>query len=261
MDKLFSIRGLSFSYAQKPVFSHLDLDFEKGLFYGILGPNGCGKTTLLDLMLKNREPESGHITYKGNNISDLSRRNIAREIALVPQDFYINFPFTVREIVMMGRHPYIPRFANPSSKDVNIVKRVMEQMEIEAFSEKYVTNLSGGEKQRVVFARALAQDTPVVIMDEGTSNMDIKHTLQALNIVSNMVKKGGKSVIAAMHDLNLAAAFCDRLIFMKKGRTVITGDTNDVFNEQNIKDIFEVDSKVYFDMYSHSKQVIYRYEK
>ncbi len=261
MDKLFSIRDLSFSYTQKPVFSHLDLDFEKGLFYGILGPNGCGKTTLLDLMLKNREPESGHITYKGNNISDLSRRNIAREIALVPQDFYINFPFTVREIVMMGRHPYIPRFANPSSEDMDIVNRVMEQMEIEAFSEKYVTNLSGGEKQRVVFARALAQDTPVVIMDEGTSNMDIKHTLQALNIVSNMVKKGGKSVIAAMHDLNLAAAFCDRLIFMKKGRTVITGDTNDVFNEQNIKDIFEVDSKVYFDMYSHSKQVIYRYEK
>ena len=260
MDKLFSIRNLSFSYAQKPVFSHLDLDFEKGLFYGILGPNGCGKTTLLDLMLRNREPESGHITYKGNNISDLSRRNIAREIALVPQDFYINFPFTVREIVMMGRHPYIPRFANPSSEDMDIVNRVMEQMEIEAFSEKYVTNLSGGEKQRVVFARALAQDTPVVIMDEGTSNMDIKHTLQALNIVSNMVKKGGKSVIAAMHNLNLAAAFCDRLLFMKTGQTIM-GDTNDVFNEQNIKDIFEVNSKVYFDMYSNSKQVIYRYEK
>ncbi len=261
MDKLFCIRDISFSYAQKPVFSHLDLDFERGLFYGILGPNGCGKTTLLDLILKNRKPDSGNIVYRGNNITCMSRRNIARELALVPQDFYINFPFTVREVVMMGRHPHIPRFADPSSKDMDIVTHVMEQMEIEQLAEEHVTNLSGGEKQRVVFARALAQDTPVIIMDEATSNMDIKHTLQTLDIVSKMVRERGKSVIAAMHNLNLASAFCDRLVFMKAGHRIITGDTSDVFNEQNIKDIFEVDSKVYFDMYSNSKQVIYRHEK
>ena len=118
--------------------------------------------------------------------------------------------------------------------------------------------MSGGEKQRVVFARALAQDTPVLILDEGTSNMDIQHTLNILDIVTDRVEIEKRTAIAALHNLNLAAIYCDRLIFMKSGRIVCEGDTDDVLNEENVKDVFEVNSRVYFDRYSHSQQVVFR---
>jgi ABC-type cobalamin/Fe3+-siderophores transport systems, ATPase components len=158
----------------------------------------------------------------------------------------------------MGRHPYIPRFASPSTEDLKILDEIMEKMEIDKFKDKYITELSGGEKQRVVFARALAQDTPVLALDEGTSNMDIQYTLNILDIVADRVRLEKRTVIAALHNLNLAAAYCDRLIFMKSGRIVSEGNIDDVLNEQNVKDVFKVESRIYFDRYSNSKQVVFK---
>ncbi|HDM78291.1 MAG TPA: ABC transporter ATP-binding protein [Deltaproteobacteria bacterium] len=260
MDKttVFTLNDVSFSYGNVPVLKHLSLEIIKSRFYGIVGPNGCGKTTMLDLMAGIREPQQGTIAYKGKNLKEYGKRELAKNIALVPQDFYINFPFTVEEIIFMGRHPYIPRFGSPSPEDVEIVKHTMELMEIEEFSDKYVTELSGGEKQRVVFARAFAQDTPVLILDEGTSNMDIRHTLKVLNITKSSVKSGHKTVIAAMHDLNLAAEFCDYLIFMKEGRIISQGHIDDVLTEDNIRKVFEVEAKVYFDSFSGARHVVFR---
>jgi len=260
MDRksLFEIRHISFCYEKNIAIDDLSLDIEPCKFYGIVGPNGCGKTTLLDLLVRNKAPGSGAIRYSGRELREYNRRELAREIALVPQDFYINFPFTVREIVLMGRHPYIPRFASPSAKDINMVDEIMKRMEIDRFKEKYVTELSGGEKQRVVFARAFAQDTPILILDEGTSNMDIQHTLHTLNMAAENVIQKRRTVIAALHNLNLAAAFCDNVIFMKTGRIVSEGKVADTLNEQNIKDVFQVDSRVYFDRYSNSKQVVFK---
>ena len=260
MDKksLFEIRHINFYYEKNMAINDLSLDIEPCKFYGIVGPNGCGKSTLLDLMVRNKAPSSGAIRYLGREIREYNRRELAREIALVPQDFYINFPFTVREIVLMGRHPYIPRFAPPSVKDIRIVDEIMERMKIARFREKYVTELSGGEKQRVVFARAFAQDTPVLVLDEGTSNMDIQHTLHTLNMAAESVRLKKRTVIAALHNLNLAAAFCDNVIFMKAGRIVSEGKLDDALTEKNIKDVFQVDSRVYFDRYSNSKQVVFR---
>ena len=260
MDRksLFEIRHISFCYEKNIAIDDLSLDIEPCKFYGIVGPNGCGKTTLLDLLVRNKTPGSGTIRYSGRELREYNRRDLAREIALVPQDFYINFPFTVREIVLMGRHPYIPRFAPPSAKDMSIVDEIMESMEIDRFKEKYVTELSGGEKQRVVFARAFAQDTPVLVLDEGTSNMDIQHTLHTLDMAAESVRLKKRTVIAALHNLNLAAAFCDNVIFMKEGKIISEGRVDDVLNEQSIKDVFHVDSRVYFDQYSNSKQVVFR---
>jgi len=256
--ELFEIKDVSFSYGNLPVLSHLSLEIRAGSFCGILGPNGSGKTTLLDLVGRTNLPRSGSIRYRGKNIDDYAKRELAREIALVPQDFYINFPFTVREVTLMGRHPYIPRFGSATIADQEIVDRAIQLMELEQFRDKYVTELSGGEKQRVVFARAFAQDTPVLILDEGTSSLDIHHTLKLLDLVRQKVRLKNKTVIAAMHDLNLAAAFCDQIVFIKAGEIVAKGRTDDVLNAENIRQVFGVDARVSFDAFSGSKQVVYR---
>ena len=256
--ELFEIKDVSFSYGNLSVLSHLSLEIREGSFCGIIGPNGSGKTTLLDLVGRINFPRSGSIRYRGNDIESYAKRELAREIALVPQDFYINFPFTVREVVLMGRHPYIPRFGSATIADQEIVDRAIQFMELEQFQDKYVTELSGGEKQRVVFARAFAQDTPALILDEGTSSLDIHHTLKLLDLVRQNVRLKNKTVIAAMHDLNLAAAFCDQIVFIKAGEIVAKGRTEDVLNAENIRQVFGVDAKVSFDAFSGSKQVVYR---
>ncbi len=173
-----SVKDLSFAYNGGNVLEHINLDFQKGKFYSILGPNGCGKTTLLDLLIRHLIPDSGHIFLNGKELASVSRKEIAKNIALVSQNYNINFPFTVKEIVMMGRHPYIPRFSHPAEKDIDLVDSIMEKTEINSFRNKRITELSGGERQRSVFARALCQDTPWLLLDESFSNMDISHTLR-----------------------------------------------------------------------------------
>ena len=257
-DLIFEMEDLSFHYGRTRAVDNLSLTLSSGCFWGLLGPNGCGKSTLLDLMARCKTPQAGIIKYRGRDIRDYGSKVIAREIALVPQDFHVNFPFTVEEILLMGRHPYIPRFASPSSDDLQVVDQVMEVLKIAKFRHNYITELSGGEKQRVIFARALAQDTPVVLLDEATSNMDIRHTLDILDIVAGDVETGGKTVIAALHNLNLAATYCDKLVFMKSGRVVSHGDRDQVLTEETLYEVFGIESRVYFDEYVGSRQVVFR---
>ena len=173
----FELSSVSFSYTKKKVIDDISMAFAPGRFCGIIGPNGCGKTTLLDLLAKHRKPTGGRIVYKGKDLGSYSTKELSTEIALVPQNFYINFPFTVKEVVMMGRYPHIPRFSAPSAEDVDIVQEIMEKTGVSEFTGRFITELSGGERQRVVFARALAQDTHVLILDEATSNLDINHSI------------------------------------------------------------------------------------
>lgn len=255
---LYKLDHITFSYESRQVIKGINLEIEPGFFYAILGPNGCGKSTLIDLLMGHQRPESGTVSFMGKPVSSYSRADLARKIALVPQNFYINFPFTGREIVVMGRYPHMPRFSRPCSNDLDIVDKIMEKTGTAKFKDRYMTEMSGGERQRVVFARALAQETSVLLLDEATSNLDIRHTLTLLDIVSRNIQDKGKTAIAVFQDINLAATFCQRLIFMKDGRIAGYGKTDEVLTRENIKKVFDVDSHIYFDSYSNSGKVSFK---
>ena len=255
---LFEIKRVCFSYHRLKVLDDLCLSLEPGRFYGIIGPNGCGKTTFLDLLIRHHLPASGEIIYKGRNLSCYSRKQLSREMALVPQNFYINFPYTAKEIVFMGRYPHLPRFGAPSAKDVSIVDSVMEATGTDAFKNRFITELSGGERQRVVLARALAQDAPVLIMDEATSNLDINHAISLMNLVADDVRQKKKTVVAVFQDINLAAVYCEYLVLLREGRVAFHGPASAVLNRDTIKTVFDVEAKVYFETYSNSTQVIFK---
>ncbi|MCF6290889.1 MAG: ABC transporter ATP-binding protein [Desulfobacterales bacterium] len=254
----FILKDVSFRHGAKRAVDSVALRLPAGKLYGLIGPNGCGKTTLLDLLIGNRRPCSGAVIYQGRPLTALRRRQVAREMALVPQDFGINFAFTVLEVVLMGRHPHIPRFGAPTGRDLAIAREAMDAINIRDFADRYVPELSGGEKQRVVVARALAQQTPVLLLDEATSNLDIQHTLDIFRVCQRLVR-AGKTVIAVIHNLNLAAAYCDELIFMKQGRISCTGPKAETLNPENIRTVFGVESRVYFDEFCRSQQISFRY--
>jgi len=254
----FHIDHICFAYERHEVLRGLSLTLESGHFYGIVGPNGCGKTTFIDLLMGHSSPSQGFIFYKDQDILSYPKKELAKEMALVPQNFYINFPFSAEEVVMMGRYPHIPRFSPASSEDIAVVDEIMAKTGTEQFRHRYMTELSGGERQRIVFARALAQNTQVLMLDEATSNLDIRHTLNLLNIVSDGVRKEGKTAIAVIQDINLAASYCDRMIFMKKGKAAAFGETDEVLTAETIQKVFNVDSVIYFEPYSASRKVAFK---
>jgi iron complex transport system ATP-binding protein len=255
---LFELQNISFAYGEKTIIDNLSLKIRPGKFYGIIGPNGCGKTTVLDLLCRNKGPVSGRILYQGKSLTRYSRKQLALEIGLVPQDFNINFPFTVQEIVMMGRYPHIPRFNAPSAEDRRMVENTMVKTDVLDFKYRPVTALSGGERQRVVIARALAQDPAVLLLDEATSSLDIGHALNLMSVAAEKVAKNAQTVVAVMQDINLAALFCNYLIFMKQGHIVTHGVTETVLTSDTILDVFEVESQVFEDTFSGCRHVVFK---
>lgn len=258
-EDLFTLSDVSFAYGPTSVLQDVSLNLVPGKFYGLIGPNGCGKTTFLDLLTGCKKQLTGTIDYKGKELSRYSKKSLAQQLALVPQEFDTGFGFTVEEIVLMGRHPHIDRFSAPSQQDWFFVDQAMECIGITGLRDRYTNSLSGGQKQRAVVARALAQNAPVLLFDEATSSLDVKYTLQIFNIARQLVQTEKRTVIAVIHNLNLAAAYCDYSIFMKDGRIARHGPTADTMTAETIAEVFDVQAKVGFDPFNQTRQVSFQY--
>jgi iron complex transport system ATP-binding protein len=241
---LYEVADLYFRYARGHVLDGVSFTLRPGRFYGLLGPNGCGKTTLLDLLSGLKRPISGRIRFKGRSLGAYSRKELAREIALVPQNFYINFPFAVHEVVMMGRYPHLKRFAQPGDEDRRLVREAMAAADLGRLARQPVTALSGGERQRVIFARALTQNTGMLMLDEATSNLDIRHTLGLLSRTREQVQQGRLTVLAVFQDVNLAALYCDELLFLQEGSLVAQGPTTEVMRADILEEVYGVDGRI-----------------
>ena len=237
---------VSFSYrANAPrVVDEVSLSIAPGDLTGILGPNGSGKTTLLKMLAGTLTPSAGTIAFDGRPLRDWKRRHLARRIALVPQDTHAPFDFTVLDIVLMGRFPHLGTFALEGPADLAIARQALAATGTSAFEERPFATLSGGEKQRVVIAGALAQSPELLLLDEPTASLDLGHQLDVQQLLAGLNRDRGVTMVLSTHDLNLAAGLCRRLILLRGGRVIAQGPTEDVLTPETVRALYGVDADV-----------------
>ena len=227
------LRGVSVDLDGRPVLRGLDLVVPGGARLGLIGPNGSGKTTLLRTVA-GLVPHRGELRVGDAPPGSLSRRELARRIALVPQNPAVPAGTTVADYVLLGRTPYIPYLGTESRRDLAIVAQVLDQLDLAAFADRRLDSLSGGERQRAVLARALAQQAPVLLLDEPTTGLDVGHQQQVLELVDELRESLDLTVVSAMHDLTLAGQFADQLVLLDGGRVAAVGPVREVLTEQVI---------------------------
>ena len=238
------IKGVSFSYDSIKALEDVTFEVVEGEILGIIGPNGAGKTTLLRCTNRTLKPQVGVILIDGQDVARWSRREIARRMGLVPQNSTITFPFTVLEVVLMGRHPHQRLFGGESERDLEIVKEALRLTDTLRFAARPITGLSGGERQRVIIARALAQEPGVLLLDEPTLHLDINHQLEVLGLVRRLTREKGLVTVLTSHDLNLAARYCDRLLMLNQGQVYALGTPEEVLTPANIRQVYRVEVEV-----------------
>ena len=222
----------------------VSVDIGHGSITGLLGPNGCGKTSLLKLLAGIVAPHSGQVTLDGQRLSALSRRAVARQIAVVPQETHPAFDYTVLEMVLMGRHPHLGAFQLEGPGDVALAHDALVATGTAQLSDRAYMTLSGGEKQRVVIASALAQEPHILLLDEPTASLDLGFQLEIQALLTTLNRDRGVTMVLATHDLNLAASICHRLVLMRAGRVIARGTTQDVLTPANIRELYGVDAEV-----------------
>lgn len=238
---------------QKNIIEDITMQVKDGQFVGIIGPNGSGKSTLLKTIYRVLRQQQGFISLDDHEVTKLSHKEFARNMAVVAQESSVPFDFTVKEIVLMGRNPHKRFFEGDSVEDVATVRDALVRVGLENHAERSFSTLSGGEKQRVQIARALVQETSFLVLDEPTNNLDIHHQLQILDIVRNLKV----SVLTALHDLNLAAAYCDALYVVKGGKIVKNGTPEEVITKTMLKEVFQVDCTVTTHPQTGKLQILY----
>ena len=236
------IKDVEFSYASTPILKNVCMELQPSEVLGIVGPNGAGKSTLLRCIDRILKPQRGSILLDGQEVKDMSRMEIARRLGYVPQTSTRVFPATVFDTVLMGRRPHLGWRSN--EKDVEKVLEILKLLGIMEFALRDFNEISGGQQQKVLIARALAQEAGVLLLDEPTSNLDIKHQLEAMDIIKKLVKETGISAVMAIHDLNLGSRYSDRIIMLNSGSIFDAGSPSSVLNPENIKQVYGVEAVV-----------------
>lgn len=240
-EVLIEAFGLRCGYEGREVLKGITISLSPGELIGLLGPNGAGKSTLIKALSKVLKPIAGTIYLEGEDIESLSFKEIAKRIGVVPQETTLEYKFTAYDIVMMGRNPYISRFKGETGLDRDIVIEAMKVTNTLEFADRPITELSGGEKQRVILARALAQNPKILLLDEPTSHLDISYQIEMLNLIKRLTKGKDIGALSAIHDPNLASQFCDKIILMKDGKIYDFGTPKEVLTSKNLKEVFNID--------------------
>ena len=252
---MLELANIRFEIAKKLILDGISVAFEPNKIHGIIGPNGSGKSTLLKNICRIWEPQSGTIFINNKDYRLISRKELSKIVTLVPQHAQVNFPIPVYDLVAMGRHPHLGRFEGLKKKDREIVEWALKQTNIYELKDRNINELSGGEGQLVIIARAFVTEAPVILLDEPTTELDIKHTLAIIQILSRF-KEQGKTILVTIHDLNLARKFCDTVSIIHRGKIFFTGLPEAAFSEEHIREVFEVkvkeikmNSTVFLDFY------------
>ncbi|MGL6106446.1 ABC transporter ATP-binding protein [Romboutsia sp.] len=247
------VKNLEFSIDNKQILKDISFEIKKGSFVGIIGPNGSGKSTLLKNIYRIYKPGSGEITIDNKNLLNMKEKDCAKEIAVLAQESNTQFDFTVEQIVKMGRYPYKSIFQDYSIDDLEMVKNMLHRVGLSDYSDRSFSNLSGGEKQRTLIARALVQNTDFLVLDEPTNHLDIGYQIQLMDLVKSL----GITTLSAIHDMNIAAMYCDYLIVMKDGKIIERGSIEEVITPKILKDVFGVNAYVGKNPINNKVQVSY----
>ncbi len=239
------VENLNLAYGRNVVIKDLTFQITPGEMVGLIGPNGSGKSTIIKALSRVIEPRSGKILLDGENISNIPRTELARLMGVVPQMPLLPSAFTAFEIVLMGRNPHLGLLQYESTKDMSITWEAMEKTATQSLAERRISELSGGEIQRVVIARVLAQEPKSILLDEPTANLDISHQVEILDLIKNLCLENNLAVMITLHDLNLASQYCSRLILINNSRLHAQGTPVEVINSKNIKEVYGAEECVY----------------
>lgn len=241
---VISAENIMFGYDTKPVMNGVSFSVDGARMVAVIGPNGSGKTTLLKIINGTLLPDTGRMLVEGRETSLWKRREMARKVAIVPQEMSITFPFYAEEIVLMGRFPHLGRYHFEDEKDYRIVREAMEKTDTLAFASRRFDELSAGERQRVLIARALAQEPEILLLDESTVFLDLKHQAQFLTVLRQLNKDQKMTVIFVTHDINLAAQNAGQIILLYSGKIYAIGEPAEVITAENIKEVYDVNAFV-----------------
>jgi cobalamin transport system ATP-binding protein len=254
---LLEVTGVSFAYERtRTVLDNVSLGLRRGSILGLLGPNGSGKTTLLRLLSGTIVPAGGQITIEGTPLQALPRRVLARRIAVVPQETHSAFDFSALEIVLMGRYPHLGALELEGAADLAISREAMRATGTEALASRAFATLSGGEKQRVVIASALAQASDVLLLDEPTASLDLGYQFEVASLLRRLNRERETTMIVSTHDLNLAAALCSELVLLQGGKVLTQGSVESVLTPSNIRALYDIDADVLMHARAHHLTVV-----
>jgi iron complex transport system ATP-binding protein len=238
MTAKLKVDNLSYKYDELEILEEISFAINQGDFLGLIGPNGSGKSTLLKNINSILKPDKGKVYLDDYDLQELSNKEMAKKLAVVPQNTNVNFNFTVKEIVLMGRAPYISRFKNESEEDFEIAWEAMRLTNVDGLANRSINQLSGGERQRVILARSLAQQPEILLLDEPTSNLDINYQLEIMNLLKKLNCDHDLTLLIILHDLNLASEYCDKLILLKEGKIYAFGSPEEIITEENIEEVY-----------------------